>query len=284
MPGMNDSYARRLWTVIEPLHIISYFSPECLQANKDVGLKGYWMGYFGARAAPMGAVSAGVVDATFYGFHPDRVRRAIPDAWTYASPGEILRAREESAAKALRRLSPGIDGVAEKAGPLLASVVEAADGSGRALFHANRDVPVSEDPVAALWQYTAAMREHRGDGHLAVLAHEGLNGIEANVLASAVNAVAFDTLTFTRGWSDEEIAAAVAALAGRGLLEKDGGPAAEGRALKQRMEERTDALAAPAYRVLDDPEALFALLEPVARPVMESGEIPFPTPSGLRKP
>jgi hypothetical protein len=256
MPGMNDSYARNLWMVIEPLHIVTYFSPECVQANKDVGLKGFWMGYFGNRAAPMGAVSAGVVDATFYGFHPGKVRRAIPDAWTFASPEDILRAREQAAAKALRRLAPGIDEVAEKANPLLASVVEAADGSGRALFNANRDVPAPDDPVAVLWQHTASMREHRGDGHLAVLASEGLSGLHANVLAAAVNGVAIDALTMTRGWAPDELKGAVAALAGRGLLDGDGTVTAEGRALKERMEERTDALAAPAYRVLDDPEAL----------------------------
>ena len=32
------------------------------------------MGYFGARAAPMGAVSAGVVNATFFNFAPEQVR------------------------------------------------------------------------------------------------------------------------------------------------------------------------------------------------------------------
>ncbi|MFI0354132.1 hypothetical protein [Actinomadura sp. 9N407] len=280
---MNDSYARKLWTVFEPLHIVTYFSPECLQANKDVGLKGFWMGYFGSRAAPMGPVSAGVVDATFYGFHPVRVRKAVPDAWTFASPEEILRAREESAAKALRRLAPGIDEVAEKANPLLASVVQAADGAGRALFNANRDVPTPDDPVAALWQHTASLREHRGDGHLAVLVNEGLNGIESNVLAYAANGMTFDVLTLTRGWSAEELDGAATALAGRGLLDKDGKVTDEGRALRKRMEERTDALAAPAYRVLDDPDGLFALLEPMAQPVMDSGEVPFPNPIGLQK-
>lgn len=284
MPDMEDSYARTLWTAIEPVHVVTYFSPECVQAYKDVGLKGFWMGYFGGRAAPMGPVSPGVVEATFYGFEPQRIRRAIPDAWAFASPADILRTREEAAAKALRRLAPTVDEVAVKAAPSLRRVVDAAEGAGRPLFSANRDLPVPEDPVAALWLAASALREHRGDGHLAVLAGEGLNGREANVLSRAVAGSPSDPpLERTRGWTPESLEEAVAALAGRGLLNPDGTATDEGRAFRQRIEERTNALAAPPYRTLDDPTELFALLEPVARAVGDSGEVPFPNPIGLPK-
>ena len=36
-------------------------------------------------AAPLGAVGPGVVVATFYGFHPDFVARAIPEVWEIAN-------------------------------------------------------------------------------------------------------------------------------------------------------------------------------------------------------
>ncbi|XVQ13329.1 SCO6745 family protein [Spirillospora sp. CA-255316] len=278
---MDDSYARTLWTVIEPVHVVTYFSPECVQAHKDLGLKGYWMGYFGGRAAPMGPVTAGVVDATFYGFEPARVRRAVPDAWACASPEDILRSREAAAAQALRRHAPTVDEVAVKAAPLLRRVVEAAEGPGRPLFSANRDLPVPDDPVAALWLATTALREHRGEGHLMILTAEGVSGFEANVLSVAVAGEPFDQLTVTRGWSAEAVRETVAALAGRGLLNADGSATEEGRAFRRRIEERTDALAAPPYRVLDEPEEVFSLLEPVARAVLESGDIPFPNPMGL---
>jgi hypothetical protein len=281
---MEDSYARILWTVIEPIHIVTYFSPECLQANKDVGLKGFWMGYFGSRAAPMGPVSAGIVDATFFGFHPGRVRKAVPDAWTFATPEAILRSREKGAATALRRLAPMVDEIAPKANQYLAKVVEAAQGPGYALFSANRELPTPEDPVAALWQLTGALREHRGDGHIAILVSHGLTGLEAAVLASAVAGDSLDVLTLTRGWSAEELQDAVAALAARGLMDADGQVTEEGRNFRQGIEEHTNKLAAPPYRVLDAPEELFTLLEPVARAIGESGEVPFPNPVGLPKP
>ena len=168
-----------MWKAIEPLHAVTYFSEECRTANKKAGLKGYWMGYFASRGAPLGAVSAGTIEATFFGFHPARVRRAIPDAWGFASPERILAVRGAAAARALRRAFPGIEDVAAETAPQLHEAVMAADGAGRALFAANRDLPVPDDPVEALWQAATALREHRGDGHVAVLTAEGLDGVEA---------------------------------------------------------------------------------------------------------
>jgi hypothetical protein len=284
MPHMEDSYARTLWTAIEPVHVVTYFSPECLQANKDVGLKGFWMGYFGSRAAPMGPVPAGVVEATFFGFHPGMVRRAIPDAWKFAQPEAIVRARQEAAATVLRRIFPAVDEVASKANPLLQRVVDAAPAPGCALFAANRDLPTPEDPVAALWQATSALREHRGDCHIAILVSEGLLGIQSNVLAYAVAGNPLDVLTKTRGWTPEDVRAAVGALAARGLLDADGAATEKGRAFREEIEERTNRLAAPPYESLDAPDELFALLQPVARAIGDSGDIPFPNPVGLPKP
>ena len=79
--------ARVMWKLFEPLHAVTYFAEECLEEYKAAGLKGFWMGYFAGRAAPMGAVAPAVVDATFFSFNPDRVKRALPDAWSFASPG-----------------------------------------------------------------------------------------------------------------------------------------------------------------------------------------------------
>ncbi|MGP4027664.1 SCO6745 family protein [Actinomadura sp. 3N407] len=275
---MDAMLARDMWKATEPLHTVTYFAEECRTANKEVGLKGYWMGYFGSRGAPLGAVSAGTIEATFFGFHPARVRRAIPDAWGFASPEAILRVRGEAAARALRRAFPGIDDVAATAAPQLREVVLAADGAGRALFAANRDLPVPEDPVEALWQAITALREHRGDGHVALLTGEGLTGLEANVLASAVGTVKAEWLLESRGWSQEEWDEAADALAGRGLLEQ-GEATDEGRGLRARIERRTDELAASPYRVLDEPEALYESLVPAAKALAD--EMPFPNPIGL---
>ncbi|MGH2516860.1 MAG: SCO6745 family protein, partial [Ktedonobacterales bacterium] len=96
--------SRRMWQTLEPYHAMIYFAPEARAAFADVGLKGYWMGYFASRAAPLGPVPAEVVTATFYNFHPRMVARAIPDAWRFADPARILAVRYAAADAALVRL------------------------------------------------------------------------------------------------------------------------------------------------------------------------------------
>ncbi|MFF0632122.1 hypothetical protein ACFYTS_06430 [Nocardia sp. NPDC004151] len=51
---MDNALARDLWRVLEPLHAVTYCAADCIAANKAVGLRGFWMGYFAARSAPFG--------------------------------------------------------------------------------------------------------------------------------------------------------------------------------------------------------------------------------------
>src|SRR6185369_12513503 len=104
-PGATQVHPSRLaWKMLEPYHAMIYFVPEAREANAAAGLKGYWMGYFASRAAPLGPVSANVVAATFYNFHPRMVARSIPDAWSFSSPQKVIAARYSSADAVLRRL------------------------------------------------------------------------------------------------------------------------------------------------------------------------------------
>jgi helix-turn-helix protein len=270
---------------MEPLHAISYFATECRQANADVGLRGFWMGYFAARAAPMGAVGPGLVAATFYNFHPDMVRRSIPDAWGFADPTAVEAARRASAGVALRRVHPGIETVAHHcAGPLW-EVALGADGAGRPLFAANRDLPRPADPVEALWQACTTLREHRGDGHVAVLAAEGLDGCEAHLVFAAANGIPDQILRDNRGWSAEEWRDASHRLAARGLVD-DGMLTQGGMALNGHIEARTDELAAPAYARLGEAavDLLVDTLGEAARAIVHAEVIPFPNPMGVPPP
>ena len=130
------SPARRLWQVIEPIHAVVYFAPEPAEAAKQVGLKGFWMGYFAGRSAPMGPIEAPVATATFYGFHPAMPERALPDAWTIADPATVLTTRVVAVAAALRRcLGAALDDAVGHVGSLVAEAAEAAaaDTAGRPL-------------------------------------------------------------------------------------------------------------------------------------------------------
>lgn len=278
--------ARALWRELEAINGVTYFAPECRQAAKDVGLRGFWMGYFACRTAPMGAVSPAVVEATFFNFHPAMVRRALPDAWRFATPTDVVAARQTAAGAAIKRLAPAVEAVVAKAAPPLTMAIDNARGAGRPLFAANRDLVAIADGTEALWQAATTLREHRGDGHVAVLTESGLDGCEAHVLYAATERVPPELLREARGWSTEDWDEAAQRLVRRGLLDQQHEPTATGADLRRRIEQRTDELAVQPYEVLE-PRAiddLLDLLRSVAGPIATSGLVPFPNPMGLPKP
>ena len=241
------------------------------------------MGYFGFRAAPLGPVGPAAVEATFANFAPAMVRRSIPDAWMYATPATLAGTRGEAAAAALRRLVPDIEPIAGDCNDPLLEIVRAADPLGRPLFAANAALPLPDDPVARLWQLSTTLREHRGDGHVAALVVEGLDGPSAHQLHAADHDTPHEVLQPNRGWDDEAWASAAARLAARGLLD-DGRLTPAGRDLRDRIEHTTDELAvAPIDRALDA-DAFTSLVDRLtgaAARVASSGAIPFPNPMGL---
>jgi hypothetical protein len=165
----QPAIARRLFDRFEPIHAVTYFAPECRNAYDALGLRGFWMGYFAARSAPFGTVGAEVVTAVFYNFARSHVERALPDAWEYASPAQILRAREASAVAALQRYGVSDDETVCAAAELLATAARTAPLDGRPLFAANLALPWPTEPVAKVWHAATLLREQRGDSHVAVL-------------------------------------------------------------------------------------------------------------------
>src|SRR3982751_3629542 len=103
-PALDPAAVARAHRAVEPLHSHLYFAPEHDERFAALGLRPGRMSYFAGRAAPMGAVGAGVVTATFYNFSPSLVAHMIPRAWTLASPEQVLPARLEAARASLTRL------------------------------------------------------------------------------------------------------------------------------------------------------------------------------------
>jgi|SoiMethySBSTD1v2_1073268.scaffolds.fasta_scaffold340375_2 hypothetical protein len=275
-------FARALWQRIETIHAVTYFDPLATEATTAAGLTGFWMGYFGARAAPMGAVNAGVVEATFFNFAPGFVRRWVPDVWERASPATLLAARSDAAARSLRAISADVDALAGAVGDDLAVALGRSSPAGRSLFAANRDAPLPDDPVGALWQHCTSLREHRGDGHVAALTAAGLDGLEAHVLIALDGGASAEDLQKTRGWTPDDWDAAARRCDERGLVA--GGALTEaGRWLRAEVEATTDRLAAAPFAALTDAEraAMLDALEPVAVAVSRSGIIRYPNPIGL---
>jgi len=275
----NSTRARALWQYGEPVHAITYFAPETQAETDALGLKGGWMSYFGCRAAPLGAVSAAVVSAIFYNFQPEMVARAIPDAWGYASPAALLDARLTAIDTAMRRIlgdeTASSHSVA-RAADLATAAVAGCNMAGRPLGAANQAVAEPQEPHLRLWQALCAVREHRGEGHVAQLVDAGIEPSEALVLQAATGRSPEVGLRTRRGWSEDDWSDAVTRLQERGLVDDDVHMTATGTELRQAIEERTDHVAAPITRALSEDEAdeLVALLRPLAEAVMAAEAVP----------
>ena len=111
MSSIDAGSARRLWTVLEPVHAVTYFSQECAERYTALGLKGFWMGYFASRSAPFGEASAELATAAFFNFRPSMAERALPDAWSFTAPDAVLQARLDGSVATLRA-SLGVAGEA----------------------------------------------------------------------------------------------------------------------------------------------------------------------------
>jgi len=264
---------------------VTYFAPEARAAFDGLGYRGFWMGYFAARSAPLGKVPIEMVTALFYNFAPARVAKALPAAWEIAGPEAALQARAESAVAALRRYGLTADENVTVAAELTGKAAREAPLAGRPLFAANRALPWPDEPLAALWHAATLLREQRGDTHIAVLAANGISGRECNVLQTAAGKVPREYMAVARDYDDESWRRHEEQLAERGLVGDDGTLTAAGRELMDTIESTTDALSLSVLDVLsdDEVETLFQALTPIARAVVAAGDLPAMTPMNLRR-
>ena len=285
----ETSLSRRAWTLFEPIHAIVYFAPEARATYAAAGLRGGWMGYFASRSAPMGAVGPDVVTAVFHNFQPAMVARAIPDAWRYSTPERVLEARLAVADSALRRLwSDTVDaGDITEAAELAMGVARELRVDGRPLFAGHAGLAVPDAPHLALWHACTLLREHRFDGHIAVLTARDVDGLAALQLAVAAGkGVDANTLRSFRGWTEEEWSGATDRLRERGVVDPAGSLTASGRELRDAVEETTDWLAAAPWERLpgERRERLFELLGRLAVRLEGPGGLVYPNPIGVGRP
>jgi hypothetical protein len=280
---MTESRARRLWKVLEPYHAITYFAPDTRKATDALGMRGGWMSYFACRAAPLGAVGPELVTAIFYNFHPSMVARAIPDAWNFATPAQLLTTRLQAVDSAVRRF-PDAGTPVRRAAELARQAAELAPTAGRPLAAANAALEWPDEPHLVLWQATTILRESRGDGHVSALVGAGLSPCQAIVTISAASGPSKEVFQLNRRWSDEEWATASEDLQARGLLTADGVLTDAGRALRQSVEDTTDRLAEQGWAAFGDAKAeeLDRLVRPISGAIMASGVVPDDNPMAMR--
>lgn len=284
---MDAQLAGRTARSLELLHSLCYFAPEVESELTGTGLEPGRMTYFAGRSAPMGAVGAGVVAATFYNFNPALIGDAIPRAWSLAAPDTIVRARYRGVDAAYRALLGDVVESPEmaEAAHLAAIAAQGIPGvDGRPLYAGYAGLDWPEEPHLVLWHALTLMREYRGDGHVAALQTAGLTGLEALITHTAAG-IGFQKsfAQSRRGWSPDEWDAAVTALRDRELLDARGDLTADGRELREVVEDLTDELGAAPWAALgeDGVARLAELARPWQSAVRESGLFP-PTLFGPR--
>ncbi|HWC34425.1 MAG TPA: MarR family transcriptional regulator [Mycobacteriales bacterium] len=263
-----NSTARRMFELVEPIGVIPYSADEPNEAMFALGFTDYWDTYFAGRAAPLGLATAEVVDALFYNFAPGEVARHIPKVWRTTTPEAALTARQSGCTKALRRILGDRVDTPEfiRTADLLTVAATSAPYEGRSMYAALRAVPIPDDVVTRLFHAASLLREHRGDGHIVALMSEGIGGLEAHVLLALDMQLPAENFGRIHHLPAAQLGAVIGGMRDRGLIGEDGWLSEQGRAVKKRVEDLTDDLAATPYETLStaELEELTAALEPIA--------------------
>ncbi|GAA0936272.1 hypothetical protein GCM10009554_23660 [Kribbella koreensis] len=250
------SVAQQLKDLFVPIHEVAYMADEPNEELQALGYEGYWPLYFASRSAPLGRVPAEVVDALFYNFAPGEVAACIPAVWDVATPEAVLAARQRGCVAALRNILGELahSPVVARAAELFLKAAVSVPVEGRMLFAGLRSLPVPEEPLARLWHAATLLREHRGDGHLAALIANGINGQESHVLLALFWDMKPRDFGRLDPLSDAQLEEVIDGLRQRGLVDNDGWFTPAGRKLRTDIEDLTDELAAPAYTCLSAQE------------------------------
>jgi hypothetical protein len=283
MSAVTPATARRIHRVAEPIHGMIYFSPHGPDAYAQVGITNQRMTYFASRSAAMGPVPAETVVASFFNFSPAIVHHVIPAAWDIATPGQVLAARLEAVDRSLRQAwgeEYDSSQVAEAA-DLARRAAERASNQpqGRPLFAGHASLPWPDAPHLVLWHAQTLLREYRGDGHVALLLTEGLDGLGALITHAATGNIPAEVLRTSRAWSEAEWADGVARVREQGWLSDS--PelclSEAGQRRRESIESRTDELAVRPYEAIgeDGCARLKELTRPLSAAVM-AADLGFP--------
>jgi len=266
----NLEQARRLLQALEPIAAAHWFAPEWREEMSAAGLDDYAPAYFCSRAAPLGAVPWQVVHGLFYNWNPALVQMAV--RWDLCAPADAWAASLRGVRRVMERVLGAADpALIERAATILREPAAGCPQQGRALYASYAALPWPDDPIAAMWQAATALREFRGDTHVAVLVAHGIGPIEAIVLNAAWIGADLPRYAGTRMWSENNLNETVAALRDRAFLDAGGAITDGGGKFREMIEIDTDRRAlAPVEMLGAAVEDVLAAVEPIATMVLET--------------
>jgi hypothetical protein len=270
----------KLHDITTLFHAFIYFAPQASEEYEALGVKGRG-GYFASRTAAMGPLPTEMVIATFYNFSPDLVRSAMDGVWNSVTASQMQIARWRGVDRVLNEsVDPVLtsQAVTEAIG-IAETTVGALSWDGRPLAAGNaaalgqlKNVESLVNPeLVHLWQLITIIREWRGDTHIGLLIAEPFGGAECTVVSESMGGYKPDTLRKSRGWSNDDWAAAIHRLSERGLTDDAGSVSEQGRMARNQIEARTNDLASPMWDAVGSEAAkqLGNLLKPANKALLE---------------
>lgn len=284
--------ARALGAALEPFVGQVYFSPECHRAYGHLGfapspgeMNGVAMpemvSYFTSRGSLMGEVPGEVVAAAFAVFNPLVVVPAVTTGWTITDAATVCAARRDGAVAQLERILGGSPEGIARVRQVLERAVAVLRPEGRPLFAGALSCPVPGTDLGAAWHFGDMLREFRGDCHTAAWVSAGLDATEIGLLTELYWGLPLKSYSRTRGWSEDDYAAALGRLSSRGLV-ADGAFTDAGRSLREEVENRTDQQQAAVLAALgEDLDDVVGVLGRWSRAVQDAHGYPQSGPHEL---
>jgi hypothetical protein len=217
-----------------------------------------------------------VVTATFAVFNPAVVIPAVEQGWTLTDAATICDARDRGAIAQLERILGTSPTGIERANEILLRAFTPLRVEGRALFAGLKGLQMPTTPIGKLWRLADALREYRGDSHIAAWVSQGLDAVELCLLTDSFSGLPFRTYSATRGWRDTDFDPATERLLAKGLLDTKSGTYTEkGRELRELIEVKTDEQMRQAIEAIDnDFDELSGLLSPWGAAIKSAGGYP----------
>ncbi len=227
-----------------------FWDPGALTRYQGLGVPGPF-GYIASRCAPLAPAGPDAVIAAFGSISHSAIRQTFELVEAHSSFEALWEARDLAILEGLAKYAPSVLDPLVDLGPHLWQVIDVLPSVGRTFFASHRRMARPADPTLSGWHAINCLREWRGDTHWALVAGEGLSGVEASILHNAWLEYEPDWIPISRGTSTEDLENGWHALSRRGLA-ADRSVTREGLALRQRIEDRTDTVCQLGWRLLGE--------------------------------
>lgn len=233
------------------------WDPEAISAYEALGVPDGIGWVVAWRLAPLGDVAPAAAAAAAYSIDPTVIEMVMDLSRNATDSDSVCTVRDNAVESGLARIAPGLSDELAGLAESLWRGVDSAYFGARPMFAAHRAQARPENLHSGLSAWLAAncLRELRGDNHWALCASEDLDNVEVGLLHSVMIDLdeygSEEWIARSRGNGDDAVSNGWARLEAKGLASGQA-ISDEGRRFRLELEERTDALTAPAWEAVGE--------------------------------